>query len=74
MRRQGLIEFGDHTLKIRDAAELAKSAGFRPDYLQAWPRMPELPDPRAEAESAPPPLADANFRLFTATNLDRVRA
>jgi CRP-like cAMP-binding protein len=72
MRRQGLIEFGDHTLEIRDAAELAKSAGFRPDYLQAWPRMPELADPRAEP--APRPLTDAKFRLFPTTDLDRVRA
>jgi CRP-like cAMP-binding protein len=72
MRRQGLIEFGDHTLKILDAAELAKSAGFRPDYLQAWPRMPELSDQRAV--SAPQALTDVNFRLFPTTNLDRVRA
>jgi CRP-like cAMP-binding protein len=38
MRSMGLILISEESLEIRNAAELAAAAGFRPDYLQASPQ------------------------------------
>jgi CRP-like cAMP-binding protein len=38
MRSMGLIQIGEESLEICNATELAKAAGFRPDYLQASPQ------------------------------------
>jgi hypothetical protein len=38
MRAMGLISIGEESLEILNSAELAKAAGFRPDYLQAGPQ------------------------------------
>jgi CRP-like cAMP-binding protein len=35
MRSMGLIAISEESLEIRNSEELAKAAGFRPDYLQA---------------------------------------
>ena len=38
MRSMDLIHLGEESLEICNAAELARAAGFRPDYLQASPQ------------------------------------
>ncbi|MBX6323474.1 MAG: Crp/Fnr family transcriptional regulator, partial [Rhodospirillaceae bacterium] len=36
MRQRGLVRLGDHRLEILEPVTLARAAGFRADYLQAW--------------------------------------
>ena len=36
LRRKGLIEFGDRTLTVKNAAELARIGGFTGHYLDRW--------------------------------------
>lgn len=38
MRGMGLISIGEESLEIMNSGELARAAGFRPDYLQAGPQ------------------------------------
>jgi CRP-like cAMP-binding protein len=69
MRQTGLLRFGAEQLEIRNAAALAKAAGFRPDYLQAWPRLPDLA-PRPPERPARP-AADPDYRLADGQDLAR---
>jgi CRP-like cAMP-binding protein len=49
LRQRGLVRLRDHILEILRPEELARLAGFKPDYLQFFPQM------------ANPPAADASL-------------
>ncbi len=49
MRGMELIHIGEESLVIRNADELAKAAGFRPDYLQTSPQTGRQADFRQES-------------------------
>lgn len=65
MRAEGLIHIGEESLEILNSVELAKAAGFRPDYLQAasqtaWQtnfRPDAIPAPHVIAAAVVPPPA-----------------
>jgi len=59
MRSGGLIQIGEESLEILNSVELAKAAGFRPDYLHASPQTPWRSTIRPEAMPAPHAIAAA---------------
>jgi CRP-like cAMP-binding protein len=58
MRSMGLISIGEESLEIRNSAELANAAGFRPDYLQAAPQTEWQARSRSDMGLAPTPMAN----------------
>lgn len=57
MRSLGLISISEESLEIRNALELAKAAGFRPDYLQASAQTDwQTRDSARNASLVAPPL------------------
>jgi CRP-like cAMP-binding protein len=53
MRSMGLIFISEDSLEIRNAAELAAAAGFRPDYLQASGQTEWQVNLRSESAAVP---------------------
>jgi len=58
MRGMGLISIGEESLEILNSGELARAAGFRPDYLQAGPQTEW--QIRFRPENGMPPNATVN--------------
>lgn len=56
MRAEGLIHIGEESLEILNSVELAKAAGFRPDYLHASPQTLWQTNFRPEQIPQPPQL------------------
>lgn len=59
MRQEGLVHIGEESLEILNSVELAKAAGFRPDYLQAASQTPWQSNFRADAIPAAHVIAAA---------------
>ena len=59
MRSQSLILIGEESLEILNSVELAKAAGFRPDYLHASPQTPWRSGSRPEVTVLPSVVAAA---------------
>ena len=53
LRQRGLVSLRDQMLEILRVEELAKLAGFRPDYIQVLPHLPEMQEAPARAEAVP---------------------